>query len=443
MGGENGLMLLRILNNLWGDLSRDEIKKFGILSATLFCIVGSYWLLRTQKDAAFATIVGFAYQPKAKLLSWVTTFVVILIYSKLVDLMKRRDLLMVLALFYGGGFLAIAYFLSHPTIGLANTVASPDRWFGWVLYPFTESFGSVMTSLFWAFVTSSTTADSAKKGYPFIIVGAQSGSIMGSFLSWNSVALGNAFLFAIGALGVMMVFPAMLFYTFSVPRALRSNVHSGEKKPKTGMLEGLKILLTRPYVMGILGLVLFYEIILTISEFEMKMLATRVYTTTATFASFNGMYGMCANTLSLLFALVGTSFLMRRFGLRFCLMLFPLATSVMVTAVYFKPVLAIVTLTVIVIKGLSYALNNPTREIMYMPTSRDVRFKAKGWIDQFGARSSKAAGALINNSMGSSLDALFAWGSIISFGLLGAWFVVATYVGWKFTQLTERKEVIE
>jgi AAA family ATP:ADP antiporter len=108
-----------------------------------------------------------------------------------------------------------------------------------------------------------------------------------------------------------------------------------------------------------------------------------------------------------------------------------------------KPVLAVVTLTVIVIKGLSYALNNPTREIMYMPTSRDVRFKAKGWIDQFGARSSKAVGALVNNNMGGSLDMLFAYGSIISFGLLGGWFVVATYVGWKFTQLTDKKQVIE
>lgn len=435
-------MLGRLFSHLWGNLHREEIKKFSILSIILFSIVGSYWLLRTQKDAVFATLVGFSYQPKAKLLSWVVTFCVLLIYSKLVDMVERSRLLMGLALFYGLGFLGISLLLYHPTIGLPNVVASPDRLFGWFIYPFTESFGSVMTSLFWAFVTSSTVQESAKRGYPLIIVGAQSGSIFGSMLSYNSVRLGNAFLFGLGALGVMLLVPMVLLYLYSVPSEYRSNVHQDEKKPKTGMLEGLKILVTRPYVLGILGLIAFYEVILTISEFEMKMLATKVYTTTATFASFNGMYGILTNTLSLSFALVGTSFLMRTFGLRFCLVLFPSVVAIMVTGVAFYPVLGMVTATVIIIKALSYALNNPTREIMYMPTSRDVRFKAKGWIDQFGSRSSKAMGAAINNVFSGSMADLFFFGSMISFGLVGVWFAVALYVGRRFTYLTENKKIV-
>ena len=436
-------MFARIADHLWGGLNRDEVKKFSILGATLFCIVGSYWLLRTQKDAAFATIVGFSYQPKAKLISWVSTIIVLLLYSKLIDWFDKNRLLIGLAMFYGAGFLGIGFLLAHPTMGLANTVASPDRLLGWFIYPFTESFGTVMTSLFWAFTTSSTTSESAKKGYPLIIVGAQSGSIFGSALSWNSVRLGNSFLFGVGACGVMMLVPMVLIYFWLVPKKLRANVHQGENKPRTGMLEGLKILLTRPYVLGILGLIAFYEVILTISEFEMKMLATQIYTTTATFASFNGMYGVMTNTLSLSFALIGTSFLMRRFGMRFCLLLFPIVAGIMVTAVWFFPVLAVVTGTVIIIKGLSYALNNPTREIMYMPTSRDVRFKAKGWIDQFGARSSKALGATINNFFSGSIESLFFFGSLMSFALVGCWLGAAFFVGKTFTRLQERGEVIE
>lgn len=436
-------MFARIKNHLWGDLRREEVKKFGLLGFTLFFLVGSYWLLRTQKDAAFATMIGFSHQPKAKLLSWVVTIFVILIYSKLVDWFDKNKLIMGLAVFYGLGFLAIGLLLAHPTIGIANTVASPDRLLGWVMYPFTESCGTVMVSLFWSYVTSSTKTESAKKGYPLIIAGAQSGSIFGSMLSWNSVALGNSFLFCMGAFGVMMMAPMVMLYRYLVPAGLRANVHSGETKPKTGMFEGLKILLTRPYVMGILALATFYEVIVTITEFEMKMLATQVYTTTATFAAFNGMYGVLTNFLSMIFALLGTGFLMRHFGLRFCLLLFPVVAAFMVGMVYFMPVLAVATATVIVIKGLSYGLNNPTKEIMYIPTSRDVRFKAKGWIDQFGSRSAKASGATINNMFAHSMPDLFAYGTVICLGLVGVWFMVAMYVGNTFTRLTKNGEVVE
>jgi hypothetical protein len=32
----------------------------------------------------------------------------------------------------------------------------------------------------------------------------------------------------------------------------------------------------------------------------------------------------------------------------------------------------------------SYALDNPTQEILYQPTSLAVKYKAKSWIDIFG-----------------------------------------------------------
>ena len=350
---------------------------------------------------------------------------------------------MSLASFYGLGFLSTAYFLQHPTIGFPNAVASPDRIFGWFIYLFTESYGTVMVGLFWAFVTSSTKSESAKRGYPLIIAGAQTGSILGSWLSWQSARFGNALLYNAGALGICMIVPMVLAYLWIVPLEYRTGMKDTQKKAKTGMLEGLKILLTRPYVMGIFVLCTFYEVIATILDFQMKMLARAAYPTKEAFASFNGMFGMFSNGLALLFALIGTSFLMRRYGLRFCLLLFPVATSIMVGAVYFFPALVVVTAAMIIIKGLSYALNNPSKEMMYIPTTKDIRFKAKGWIDQFGGRSSKGTGAAINNMFSHSMASLLTYGTLISFGLVGIWLAVAAYVGSRFKALTENEEVID
>jgi AAA family ATP:ADP antiporter len=97
----------------------------------------------------------------------------------------------------------------------------------------------------------------------------------------------------------------------------------------------------------------------------------------------------------------------------------------------------------VAIKGLNYALNKPTAEVMYIPTSKDVKFKAKGWIDMFGNRSTKGMGATVTNSFGHSFPALILYGTIISLGVLGVWIVVARYVGNKFDRLQETGDTVE
>jgi AAA family ATP:ADP antiporter len=306
-------------------------------------------------------------------------------------------------------------------------------------------FGTVMVGLFWAFVTSSTKTESAKKGYPLIIAGSQLGSILGSWLSYKSKFFGNQLLFTVGALAICFIVPVVIFYLWSVPVEYRTGNPEAvnAKKVKTGMFEGLWLLMTRPYVLGIFGLATLYEVIGTILDFQMKMLARTAYPTKEAFASFNGLYGIFTNGLALVFALIGTSFLMRRYGLRWCLLLFPVATGIMIGAVYVQPTLWVVAGALIIIKGLSYALNNPAKEMMYLPTTKDVRFKAKGWIDMFGSRSSKATGAMVTDFFSNSMPNLLAYGTLISFGLVGVWVLVAMFVGTTFKRLTDNNQVVD
>ena len=43
----------------------------------------------------------------------------------------------------------------------------------------------------------------------------------------------------------------------------------------------------------------------------------------------------------------------------------------------------------VIIKALSYALSSPAREMLYSVTSDAIKFKAKSWIDVFGAHGAK------------------------------------------------------
>src|SRR5437870_1637250 len=101
-------MLPKPLRILWGDLSADEIKRFGILSSTLLLIIGAYWQLRTLKDALFDDLVGLAFQPKAKIVSLVVIVPLVLGYSKLVDLVEKHKLFYIICTAYSLMFLSVA-----------------------------------------------------------------------------------------------------------------------------------------------------------------------------------------------------------------------------------------------------------------------------------------------------------------------------------------------
>lgn len=432
-------MFAWIVRKLWGDLSPEEMKKFGMLSAICMFILGTYWLMRPIKDSLFSKIVGASYIPRAKILSFVTIFVLILVYSKLVDMYKKHQLFYIICGTYGSLFAIIAYMLMHPTIGTANTAASPDRLLGWIIYLGVESFGSLTVPLFWSFVNSSTDATSAKKGFGLIIAGTQIGTIAGPTLATYAVELGMSFLATVVSIGILSVPVLVFIFTKVFPS---STVDAGGDKKRTGFTEGLRLLFSRPYLMGILGVATLYEIIGTILDFQLKFAASETYDTAEKMTVFLARFGQCTNTIALIFAFVGTSFFIRRFGLTFCLVMFPTCVAAVILYAWSASSLWVLFGSMVAIKSLSYALNNPCKEIMYLPTSKDVKFKAKGWIDGFGGRSAKAVGSGISDSFGGVMANLIFYGSIVSLGIVGFWILIALYVGRTNKKLTDSGQIL-
>ena len=76
-------------------------------------------------------------------------------------------------------------------------------------------------------------------------------------------------------------------------------------------------------------------------------------------------------------------------------------------------------------KALGYSLNGPSREMLYVRTSEDIKFKAKSWIDMFGTRGAKATGSIVNNTFRHSLDILLTQGSLVSSFFVAVWITAA------------------
>ncbi len=432
-------MLQKIKQTIYGDLSGEEAKRFGFLAMILLFIIGTYWLMRPLKDGLFMNIVGRDYLPNAKILSFFFILPIVMIYAKLVDMFEKQKLFYILCSLYSILFLVIHFLLKNPTIGLENTVADPSRTLGWVIYLAIESFGSLLVSLFWSFVASSTDTKTAKKGYGLIIFGAQLGSMAGPTLAMYAEHLGVPFLIFLVSIGLAIVpFLVKLFITV-FPTTAEASVST---KKKSSPVEGLKLLFTRSYLFGVLGISTLYEVVGTILDLQLKFLAQDAYGTPEKVVAFLGQFGLATNATTFILALTGTSFFIRNFGLTFCLVSYPICVAVVVLVAWAFPVLGVLFVAMVVIKALSYALNNPCKEIMYIPTSKDVKFKAKSVIDMFGGRSAKATGSGIK-ALVTSTAAPLAYGSIISLGIIGVWIAAARFVGRKNKELTDSGNIIQ
>lgn len=430
-------MLMSLRRALWGDVTNEELKQFGLLSFSFFFVVGSYWMLRELKNAWFMELVGPEGLPYAKGVSIISLVVLLVFYNKLVNLLEKTHLLYTLSVIYGGVFLTIAGFLS------SHTVRNGDiGWvLGWVLYVAIESFGSLVVTSFWSYVASVTEVQQARRCYPLLVSGAQLGAIVGSLANlFGAQQLGGSGLFALAGASVFCV--PFLVHFFHKHHGMNRQEVREERAKETGVFEGLKLLVSHRYLLGIFVVSTVYEVISAFFDYLMNSSAKATLGSLEQVIEFQGIYGLATNVLSFLFALLGTSYLIRRFGLISCLVAYPTMVAVLVLAVWQYPSLWMFFTAQVCLKGLSYALNNPCKEIMYIPTSKDIKFKAKSWVDVQGSRSAKGLGAVINAHF-PVMSELVMYGSILSLGIIVFWIPVAYYVGRKNRDLTHSGGIIQ
>jgi AAA family ATP:ADP antiporter len=469
-----------IHHKLYGDsIPISQLLKTLCLSSTLFFMIGGYWLLRSLKDPVLSALCGVTAIPKAKMLSVVIVLFVVSIYNKLLDSSyKKHTLFYIFGMVYFVIFTVISILLKHPTIGLPNQVADYSRVLGWISYCSIESFGSVMVSLFWSFTNSNFDLESAKSSYGLLVAAAQIGSILGpTLVNKKAESWGVANVYFAGAISMLLLQGCMWMYVsiYGTNETGKNDTSAKDaeadadaadgvssskgKKKKAGVLEGIHLFIKHNYVKGIFAISCLFMVEVTIIDYSMKVLAKDYFSglhpcvagescwdysddanhglstgATAAFTTFMGLFGQATNTLSFLLSFFGTSAIIRYLGLRLVLLLFPTMCLIVIVIVRLFPTLYVVFAAMMILKANSYALNNPTKEMLYQPTSSSVRYKAKSWIDIFGARGSKALGSVVTNAFSDSTSSLIENGSII--GMMVASFLIwnARYMGRTFEQ---------
>lgn len=419
---------------------------------------------RPLKMAVFSKMVGAYLVPDAKLFSLFIIIPLILIYSKLVDWLRRHHLLYCFTIFHAIGGIIFAYFLAHPVYGIANTQPSSDRLLGWAFYFFMESFDAFFATTFWSFADSVNNPKDAKNYYGFFVSGSKIGGLISAGILYLAITLTsghNQLTLLPGALfvGSLMLFGASGAIYLLIKNVSDNIMHGYEaayqlekhKRPKqNGFLhtlksafDGLFIMIKNPYVLGIFFLVTFYEIIIVIFDWWVALHADAIMPTIGDMTAYYAFYYMLLNLIGLGISFLGTTPLLRLIGVRVMLFLFPLFCLFMLCITYFFPTSSIFFVVLVALRSLNYAFNHPTREILYIPTTKDIKFKAKTWTDAFGSRIAKSFGSIFNVSLKGSAPAFALLSSLsLSFSLTFLWLIIVYFLGRTLQDAIDNKRVI-
>jgi ATP:ADP antiporter, AAA family len=452
------------LESLWGIKKGFRYKVF-LQSLTFFFMTACLVIWRPLKMSIFSKMVGAAHVPDAKIYSLFLLIPIILLYSWLVDALRRHQLIYCFNVFHGVLGVVFYLFFLHPVYGITNTTIDSSRYLGWLFYFFMESFDAFFSTTFWSFVDSINNPKDAKNYYGFFVCGSKIGGILSAgvlFLLLNrfsalssSVVLPNALLF-----GSFMLFAAACSVFCLVKKVPEKKMHGYEvvyqiekkkrKDSEGGMFHSLKnvfsgffLILKNPYVLGVFSLVLFYEIIVVIFEYRVLLQANTLCSSVGSLTAFYAKYYLMLNLIGFFITLFGTTPLLRLFGVRFSLLVYPSIVFVFLFLMFVFPLGKYLVVILVLLRALNYALNHPTREVLYIPTTKDVKFKAKGWTDAFGTRIAKTLGSIVNKFMKGIDPAISFLLSIgIGLGLTSMWIVVVFFLGKTLQKAISNKRVI-
>ncbi|KKR96152.1 MAG: hypothetical protein UU47_C0018G0012 [candidate division TM6 bacterium GW2011_GWE2_41_16] len=457
--------LRKLFTIIFGSFETEELKKFLKLGLIFATIIGTYWTLRVLKKAVFYKLVGAVYIPWAKTASIIILIPLLFFYSKLLNKYPREKMFYILSIAYGTLFLVFSGLLlftqSTPAIVAARTgwayFGTQAVGYGW--YVLTETFGSLVVALFWAISTDITSPDSAKKGFYLVTALAQFGGVfLPGFLSRLPLMLGlgtDAIVLFIAALLCFTLLLSMRWFFTSTPKNLLESFHGSNEKQveneqEPGFLEGLKLLLSNKYLLGIFAVVSIYEIIVTIFDFNFDLLANATYSG-AELTAYLGTYGSYVNIVALACLLGGVSNVTRWLGVSVAILMMPVIIGFAFFGFISMSSLKFLFWLMVGSKAINYALNGPAMKQLYIPTSKDARFKAQSWIEAFGSRFAKETGSVFNMTL-KPLQGKFgevvgraryiSMSSYFGFILVGFWFFAAYFLGKTYNKAIKEKKVI-
>lgn len=316
-------------------------------------------------------------------------------------------------------------------------------WVGRAFWVFTSVFNLFVVSIFWSVMADVFKPAQGARIFGFIAVGGTAGAMLGSAVTASlAEAIPTRFLL----FASIALIEAAVLVALTLLRHTTENADESEDDRPTGdeviggsVMAGVSAVFSSPYLLGIVGYMLLYTITSTFLYFEQAEIMSEVFEDRGTRTAFFAKLDLAVNTLTIVTQIFLTGRIVRWFGIAFSLAWLPLVCVIGFFGLGFAPTLGVVAAFQIVRRASNYAVARPCREMLYTVLPREVKYKAKNFIDTFVYRAGDQVGAWSYAAMG-WLGLGMTGIAFAAIPLAGVWLGIGAWLGRKQLQIRRSTE---
>jgi ATP:ADP antiporter, AAA family len=423
---------------------RDEMPLALLMFGYFFLVITIFWTLKPIKSSLFLEYYhqsGFTFlstvfdaaqaELLAKVLNMFVAILGVAAFTALSSRFRRQRLAYVFA-----GFFLVCFAL------YTLDIDSPAPATVWTFYLLGDLWATVMVVTFFAFLNDSVSPEGAKRMYGLIVLGGVVGGAFGSTFvrvwigtlpvsDWLWICSGG-----VVALAVLAALAGRLVERNPPPERPQP-----EERPADAgnpALQGARLVFRSPYLLAIVTIVGLYEITSQVLDFQFKSTITH-YLSGPDIGTHLATVFALTNWVSLLVQFFLVGLVMSRLGLTVALLVLPVAIGLGSAGFMALPILWAGSLLNTADNGLAYSMNQSAKEALYVPTTRDEKYKAKAFIDMFVQRFAKVVAIGVSLAVSTYFRSFSSirWLSIFTLVVVFVWMLAARYAGQRFGPLSE------
>jgi AAA family ATP:ADP antiporter len=356
-----------------------------ILTLNIFLILAGYYLLKPVREALIlaesgAVVKSYAAAGQAALL-----LIVVPLYGLFGTKVNRTKLVCWVTVFFISN-LAVFYALG----GAGYRLGVP-------FYLWLGIFNNFIVAQFWAFSNDLYTEEQGKRLFPIVGIGMSLGAWAGAETSSVLFRKIGIYPMMLCAAGTLVASVALTIWASSRQAATSRTQKSAAAEP-LGTDGGFRLVLRHRYLLLIAILILLLNIVNTTGEFLLgKLVQEHAEAAKGAGDAFRAARGVLigefygdfygyVNLLGFLLQTFLASRIFRYMGVRGALFILPAVALGGYSLLLAYPLLQAVRVAKILENSIDYSIMNTTRHALFLPTSREAKYKAKAAIDTFVVR---------------------------------------------------------
>ena len=433
----HGNLFERFLN-LFTDVREGEGRGAVLLALNIFIILTAYYIIKPVREALILAGGGAEVKSYASAGQAILLLGAVPLYGMLASRFPRRQLINAVTIFFAG------------CLGVFYLLAQMDVPLGVIFYLWVGVFNLMVPAQFWAFANDLYLPDDGKRIFVIVAFGASAGAVFGSFIAGRLIE-------PFGIYQLLLLSGALLIGSLVITNSVDSSEKQRKQGGKAEPLEAEKplakgsafaLVFQHRYLLMIAMLMLLLNWVNTTGEYILG----RTVTAAADAAIASGSIGDLSkgqfigkfyadffgvvNVLGFFLQLFVVSRILKYLGVRVAILVLPLIALGGYFIMAFVPILSIIRWAKTAENATDYSLQNTVRQVLFLPTTREQKYKAKQAIDTFFVRAGDVLSAVLVYAGTTWLSFQTKHFALFNLGLVVLWIIVAVLIGRENRRLT-------